>query len=240
MQKCYCVLVMAAVFVLAAHSTSASVLTFTDDFTGGASLHWANPTTADYSSNTAFFGGSSDNDRKYLHTTDNYGAADFIATIQLTNADGGGGGVFFGIGQGTPNTSAYCEPTNGNFAFMRYNGYVSSWSLATINNNGTESGLGDPGTAFAAGATVTAKLAWVAATSTATFSIDADNNGTYDYNTSVVNTSLTTARLFVGGRGGVYADNFSVVSSSIPEPCTSAMVVTGIIGILAYAWRRRK
>lgn len=35
------------------------------------------------------------------------------------------------------------------------------------------------------------------------------------------------------------ADNVRVVSSTIPEPTTITIVATGMIGLLAYAWRKR-
>jgi hypothetical protein len=40
------------------------------------------------------------------------------------------------------------------------------------------------------------------------------------------------------GNGGAVFDNFAV--TSVPEPSTLMLLVTGLIGLLAYAWRKRK
>jgi hypothetical protein len=37
--------------------------------------------------------------------------------------------------------------------------------------------------------------------------------------------------------GNAFADNFSV--TSVPEPCTILMVVTGLLGVIVYTWRTR-
>ncbi len=46
---------------------------------------------------------------------------------------------------------------------------------------------------------------------------------------------------FVAQRGSsyeLYADNFRI--GAIPEPSTLALLASGLIGLLAYAWRKRK
>ena len=50
----------------------------------------------------------------------------------------------------------------------------------------------------------------------------------------------------IGGRqgGGVVPylgtiDNFEIVGT-VPEPGTIVLLITGLIGLLAYAWRKRK
>lgn len=41
-----------------------------------------------------------------------------------------------------------------------------------------------------------------------------------------------------GATGGI--DNFSLTSTTIPEPGTIALLAAGMLGLLAYAWRKRK
>ena len=53
----------------------------------------------------------------------------------------------------------------------------------------------------------------------------------------------TTATLTFGsatGSDGVYLDNVSVTAIPTPEPTTIVLLTTGLLGLLAYAWRRRK
>ncbi len=37
-----------------------------------------------------------------------------------------------------------------------------------------------------------------------------------------------------------YYDNFALVNGAVPEPSTLALLACGLIGLLAYAWRKRK
>ena len=46
--------------------------------------------------------------------------------------------------------------------------------------------------------------------------------------------------LWAGTGNPVYVDNIRVEASAIPEPSTLFMAATGVIGLLAYAWRKRR
>ena len=67
-----------------------------------------------------------------------------------------------------------------------------------------------------AGTTITARLQWIAATHTATFSIDGNNDGIYDETVMMKCPDFATletfapSRLFIGGNGGVSFSDFSV------------------------------
>jgi len=37
-----------------------------------------------------------------------------------------------------------------------------------------------------------------------------------------------------------YIDNVSVTTASIPEPSSIALLTSAIVGLLAYAWRKRR
>ena len=42
-----------------------------------------------------------------------------------------------------------------------------------------------------------------------------------------------------GGASGIVMDNLSS-TATVPEPSAIVLVVTGLIGLLAYAWRKRR
>ena len=42
------------------------------------------------------------------------------------------------------------------------------------------------------------------------------------------------------GKYAVFMDHASIASSSVPEPSTIALLATGLVGLLCYAWRKRK
>ena len=50
---------------------------------------------------------------------------------------------------------------------------------------------------------------------------------------------VDNASVWVTGSGG-YIDNLSLTSVPIPEPGTLALLATGLIGLLCYAWRKRR
>ena len=55
-------------------------------------------------------------------------------------------------------------------------------------------------------------------------------------------TTIATLKLetTVSGGEGVYLDNVSVLGTPAPEPGALVLLGTGLMALLAYAWRRRR
>ena len=198
---------------------------FSDDFMGGPSRRWDRWITrwaADFTNNNAKFTDATAPDRNYLRTVySHYGTADFVATVKLTNADGDWGSAFFGIGEGTRKDSGFGEPSNGECIYMLYHGQGLTDRIGNVRVNSpfTSTPFSLPNRA--AGTTIGVQLTWVAATGTATFKLDTNNDGVYDDDTiTVTNPKLALAenptRLFVGGTHGVIVNDFTV-SALTPE-----------------------
>jgi hypothetical protein len=49
-----------------------------------------------------------------------------------------------------------------------------------------------------------------------------------------------TLQVMVGGEACVGLDNVRLSDSTVPEPGTIVLLGTGLLGLLAYAWRKRK
>jgi cytochrome c len=81
------------------------------------------------------------------------------------------------------------------------------------------------------------------------FSVYESTDGTTytQYGSSVTRTDLSDT-LYVGLFESAYSgnpatatfDNFSIKVADVPEPSTLAMLAGGLIGLIAYAWRKRK
>lgn len=74
------------------------------------------------------------------------------------------------------------------------------------------------------------------------FQVDLNPN---DANSKVYTFTWDGPNNYIGFDGFIYPDAYSYVdnvsvSSPIPEPSTIALLATGLIGLLAYAWRKRK
>jgi hypothetical protein len=53
--------------------------------------------------------------------------------------------------------------------------------------------------------------------------------------------SIAAAGLYTTGSSGVLCfDTFRISSTAVPEPSTMMLVLSGVLGLLAYAWRKRK
>ena len=200
---------------------------FSDAFAGKVSPHWLNPAAATCRNNDVEFA-----DRAYLRTSGDfdYGAHDFVATVKMTNADNGAvphvanGAAFFGLGDGTI-SGFYEEPCADQFpsVYLMYAG--AGWIDAVAAVHTTEPSKQSPGfrkhrgipgaKAQPGGTTITARLAWTAATNTAVFSVDADGDGVFEGVLRATYPGLSssgyTSRLFIGGARGVRFSDFHVV-----------------------------
>ncbi|MEN6457529.1 MAG: PEP-CTERM sorting domain-containing protein [Thermoguttaceae bacterium] len=58
---------------------------------------------------------------------------------------------------------------------------------------------------------------------------------TYTYST---NPGVNYVGFAVSGKGS-YVDNFTVSAVAVPEPSTLAILAAGLVGLIAYAWRKR-
>lgn len=163
------------------------------------------------------FNGNGTFERSYLRTTDayKYGTRDFVATVQITNGPDAGGMAFFGLGDGRP-SDYYSSPCSSPpFVYMMFfgQGWVARNKIGSVHNSDRVSHY------FSTEAkddrrTIRAKLAWTAATGTAVFSINADNDGVYEDSVAVVCPGLALpenqSRLFIGGANGVTFSDFNV------------------------------
>ena len=189
-------------------------LSFHDDFTGGPSRRWISTYFADFSHNSAMFTDKTAPYRGYLRTLySQYGTRDFVATVKLTNGDGLWGAAFFGIGDGTRG-GEFGAPIGSEVLYMSYFGgrfpAMGEVLSSTPFQEKPFSGHNRP-----AGTTIGVQLTWTAATGTATFKLDTNNDGVYDDDTvTVTNRKFSSleapSRLFVGGGQGVIVKDFTV------------------------------
>jgi hypothetical protein len=178
--------------------------------------------------------------RIYLGTNDtDYAKADFDfwATTIVPDTGRSGSSPFFGMGSTTPDGAYWDEPGSPRLTVMIQAGtgyYVTADDY--VNAATAVSG--------SVAATYRLHMHWNATTKQASFEIDKDYNGTFsaDYTTTLdgSNNAFTTsnAKLLIGGGDGVSFDN--VVVTQTPEPGTIALLVNGLLGLLAYAWRKRR
>lgn len=68
-----------------------------------------------------------------------------------------------------------------------------------------------------------------------TFKVDGVPKSTFMYTANPTINYITLGNEFGTG----YVDNLTL-SVAVPEPCTLTLLVTGLVGLLAYAWRKRK
>jgi hypothetical protein len=155
------------------------------------------------------------------------------ADINCTSGGSEWMGLGFSYSNGYKNNSAYyTDPLPCAWAMMRNvtSTYQNS-SFLTATDGGQNIGA----------ATGTNKVSVVLNTTGATWT------ATWLVNDIVVRgaTALTSQNInFVsmGGSGSAgYADNFTLtaLNAEVPEPTSIAILVTGLIGLLAYAWRKR-
>ncbi len=191
---------------------------FSDHLSGMASSHWINPQVADYTKYYAAFTGHDNSDRVYLLTTarHNYGMCDFVATVKITNAFGASGSAFFGLGDGQ-SSDYFSEPgKNPPFAYLAYwgEGWCAEGATVRCSADRRTPHVLPSFRSQAAETTITAKIVWMPATTTAVFSVDVNNDGRYDTSVTVscpdFASSESCGRLFIGGTNGVRFSDFRV------------------------------
>ncbi|MCX7424977.1 MAG: PEP-CTERM sorting domain-containing protein [Planctomycetia bacterium] len=81
----------------------------------------------------------------------------------------------------------------------------------------------------------TSNAAW-----TASFTVtDADGTYTRGPVAYATNPTITALGFGNGGAGGI-VNNFQLTGLAVPEPSTLALLASGLLGLLAYAWRKRR
>jgi hypothetical protein len=213
---------VAKTFVRTIRSTVSANGSFSDNFAGRPSRHWINPQVASYVGGRALFDkGWHYTDRIYLYTAGdcNYAAHDFAATVKITNAFGAAGSAFFGLGD-AHKSGFFDEPGAAPpFVYFMYqgSGYTTSFGAVRTSSDDRATHLISAIGAQPSGTTITARFEWAATSRTATFSIDANNDGVYDATVTtkcpdfvVASDTFAPSRLFIGGSGGASFSDFSV------------------------------
>ncbi|NWK57246.1 PEP-CTERM sorting domain-containing protein [Verrucomicrobiaceae bacterium N1E253] len=190
----------------------------------------------EFSTTGAVFGlgSSSDSGRNYLSTIQNdYHTANFTATIEFTISDIANQNVFFGMGTGqlgtfslpdyqTGNSAAVVELANGNTGnTFLFSSISEDFGDNQTNMTGVSYGLG----------THLAKISFSSSAQELTFSVDANNDGSFESSltrdvSSLIGTGgwgdTDNASIFFGGDDGVTLANFNV--SAVPEPSSAALL----------------
>ena len=65
------------------------------------------------------------------------------------------------------------------------------------------------------------------------------DSGTAYQSTYSGSVGIQNVMLYSNGTPGSY-DNFTLSYTSVPEPSALVLLALGVVGLLAYAWRRRK
>lgn len=154
--------------------------------------------------------------------------------------------VRFGIGSAAPAAGAwgdngmwFYEPTNSLYLSIDMNASPYTVALLSGGANGFPTTVATLQTGLATEGI--ARLKKVGGN--LTFGWDQGSTGTFVESTVSISSYsflATSSKLFFGvyeGAATSYADNFSV--TAMPEPTTLSLLISGLLGLLAYAWRKR-
>jgi len=187
--------------------------------------------------------------RTYISTVaTDYNTVDFVYEITLNVGGGGRGIAFFGIGSGQPNTRFYDEPYGAFFLRQLPDAFDAGRTGWTISTPTAPASPSEHFFAATGGGDGSYRAQLLKSGNDLTLGIDVDyTGGPFAADFSVTKNLLTDvsfldaaiSRLFFGT--GDIATTFDDLSiTTVPEPSTYCMALTGIACGGYSMWRRRK